>query len=334
MDELSQILKELPSNDECFQKNSWEDVTRAVGKKVDLNGMYRKHGAALVGALRKAGKLKGLLRKLIPDLALRLDSKPNPYGERRPQQQTNSGASFSAFPGAAAHQHPMQFSWSRQAHPAQVWYPAHNWTTPVQAWPHVYQHARVDPYPQHCPTVQHSPTTESLSAYPAHVCRPAHNWTAPVQAWPHVYQHARADPCQQHCPADHHSPLIEPLPTTRSLSPSDIGKVTEQSPHGRRATSPFDIGKVNEKSPHGRRATSPFDIGKVNEKSSNDRSAASGQSSGGDQNKHRMIHLRQLLFSRSFLQKAAEPRSIDIRVDSEEKCPKRARASSLPPAAS
>ena len=48
------------------------------GKKIDLNGLYRVHGSKLVGALRKAGKLRGFIREVIPGVAARLDQAPPP----------------------------------------------------------------------------------------------------------------------------------------------------------------------------------------------------------------------------------------------------------------
>ena len=110
MDELISKLNKLGAHHECIRTaTSWEEVTRAVGHKVNLNEMYRRHGFMLVRSLRKQGKLKGLLKELYPELTSRFDTKMKPdmrawpdppkSHSQAPGWHDGKSASVSAAPG-------------------------------------------------------------------------------------------------------------------------------------------------------------------------------------------------------------------------------------------
>lgn len=96
---------------------SWADITRDIGKQLDLDAMYRQHGHMLVRQLRKQGKLKGLYREMFPQAAAYYDHKFGLIPACTVQQVPPTGHDRAAS------------VWSQWQ---QVWQANH------QHWPHTY----------------------------------------------------------------------------------------------------------------------------------------------------------------------------------------------------
>ena len=76
MDVLKARSQALGPHPPCISTaTSWADATRALGKEVDMDGLYRHHGHLLVRAVRSAGKLKGIYKDLFPQDAIHYDWK-------------------------------------------------------------------------------------------------------------------------------------------------------------------------------------------------------------------------------------------------------------------
>ena len=75
---LTRELEQLGAGHEMFTMASgWEEATQSVSKKVNLGGKYVEYGSTFRKALQKAGKLKGLLWALYPDLHERFGTHAN-----------------------------------------------------------------------------------------------------------------------------------------------------------------------------------------------------------------------------------------------------------------
>ena len=68
MDELkAKMLHLAPYSAAMAKATSWQDITRAYGKDLDMNNLYAKHGCKLLRAVRQAGKLKGIYQQAFPE---------------------------------------------------------------------------------------------------------------------------------------------------------------------------------------------------------------------------------------------------------------------------
>jgi hypothetical protein len=193
--------------------------------------MYRRHGPALVAALSKTGKLKGLLRKLFPKLASRLDSKTSCHAGSNAQNH-GSGASHSAPSAAQAPFHPVQNSgpwicppaqacqywpvqdgWPLTCPPAQAW---QGW--PVQdSWPLTSPPPFAQPW-QHSPPAQ--PLQQSHNVSPFDIDKDEHcSEDKPERARPMTNAQVTATSSSQRSNKEHEGQIIR-LKTCCSLEAS------------------------------------------------------------------------------------------------------------------